>query len=97
MSHCIALAYVPILCELGLLSSIFRRFPFIASKIARTCHHHLTGCVGVDSEARLKIVFLKEVETHLLCKTPSTPARLFTGFDALLSVWQRGVGGNILL
>ena len=30
---------------------------FIASKIARTCHHHPTGCAGVDSEARLKIVF----------------------------------------
>ena len=30
---------------------------FIASKIARTCRHHPTGCAGVDSEARLKFVF----------------------------------------
>lgn len=29
----------------------------IASKIARTCRHHPTGCAGVDSEARLKFVF----------------------------------------
>lgn len=33
---------------------------FVASKIARTCHHHLTGCAGVDSEARLKLVLLQD-------------------------------------
>ena len=44
--------WVGVSISMRLISFLF----FIASKIARTCRHHPTGCAGVDSEARLKFV-----------------------------------------
>ena len=48
--------FVGVLIFMRLILFLF----FIASKIARTCHHHPTGCAGVDSEARLNSSSLQD-------------------------------------